>query len=442
VNHLLVLMLTLAAMQAVAGPADFARGRVVEGDGESSAQRITLPADVYEWVTRPDLGDLRVFNDAQEEVPYAIRRPQSRNEFGPWQQVPVFALPETESADGANTRINVEVDDLGAIIAVNGSRVGDSSLATFLVDASSLEQASAEMQIEWDHSAGDFVSRLRIEASDDLDDWKTLVDATTIASLSDGAHDVLLDRIELPRRKSRYLRLTQLTGSERIELSGIRLRYRESLLPERVWKEVSGTPADGGFEFESGGLFPVDRVSVTTGQESNYFLAVTLFSRASPEQRWSPRGQRLFYRSTVNGVDVTSDPVSIRTPDQYWRVVVDGDPGLEPVLRIGWLPDELVFLHQGSGPFLMAYGAAGLEGRQWPLQQLLQKLSTDGRKVDIADLGIAATADPELLGGPERLLAAAEPIDWQTIVLWAVLLIGVVVVGGFAYRLLKSPAKH
>ena len=43
-----------------------------------------------------------------------------------------------------------------------------------------------------------------------------------------------------------------------------------------------------------------------------------------------------------------------------------------------------------------------------------------------------------LLGGPDRRIAPAEPIDWQTAALWAVLVVGVVLVGLLAFRLLKT----
>jgi hypothetical protein len=43
-----------------------------------------------------------------------------------------------------------------------------------------------------------------------------------------------------------------------------------------------------------------------------------------------------------------------------------------------------------------------------------------------------------MLGGPDRLVEVPAPVDWRTIVLWAVLLLGVAAVGAMAYRLLRN----
>ncbi len=75
---LAIIAMTGCVLTAHAGPADFARGRVIVV-GEDLVQRAPLPQDVYEWVVRDDLGDVRVFNREAEQVPYALRRPATRS---------------------------------------------------------------------------------------------------------------------------------------------------------------------------------------------------------------------------------------------------------------------------------------------------------------------------------------------------------------------------
>jgi len=132
----------------------------------------------------------------------------------------------------------------------------------------------------------------------------------------------------------------------------------------------------------------------------------------------------------------SAEPVVQSARDQFWRVeLVRGDIGT-PRLKIGWLPDEVVFLKQESAPYLLVYGQAGLAGKQWPLRDLLSRLGAD---TDLDAIALSAVGAPETLGGPDRLVAPPEPIDWRTIILWLVLVIGVGVVGVLAYRLVKSP---
>ena len=87
---------------------------------------------------------------------------------------------------------------------------------------------------------------------------------------------------------------------------------------------------------------------------------------------------------------------------------------------------------------LNAYGQAEQKGQQWPLKRLLSQLQGDAGQLTLADIPSARAGEAQMLGGPARLEPPAEPIDWRTMVLWAVLVLGVAVVGGFAYRLLKA----
>ena len=435
-NRLIILLLTIALPAVAAGPADFARGRLLEGESDF-VHRITVPADVYRWVTRSDLGDLRVFDDGEEEVPYAIRRPQSRDEYSAWYHAPVFPLPEAQSQGSADARINVEVDDGGAIVAVSGMRTGSEPAAAFVVDASAFNATPTEMQIDWAGKAtGEFVGKIRIESSDDLDGWQTVVGATTLARLSTGGHHVKVDLVVLPRAPGRYFRLTQVEGNDRLDISRVELRNRAAQLPDREWKRLTAKTVDEGFEFASEGLFPVDRIDVEVG-DGSYLLRARLLSRPTEEGQWRSRGEHLFYRTSVDGLEVGSDPVPLRSRDQYWRLELENDVDQPPVLRIGWLPDELIYLNQSSRPHLMAYGQAGVESRQWPVKQLLAKLNGEEPR-SLTDVAVARVGEPMALGGPDRRVPAPEPIDWQTVVLWVVLVLGVLIVGGFAYRLLKA----
>jgi hypothetical protein len=430
---------TLASSGTPAVPEDFARGRILHAGGETVGQRLTIPRDLYEWTTRADLGDIRVFNGSGEEVPYAVRRAEVQDEFTAWQSVPLFALPAMSSTETGETRIELDLDDGGTIIAVRGQTgAGNQGAMDYLVDVGGVEEVATEMRVHWDpHNALDAIGKMRISASDDLDEWRILVDETTLASLSSGEHQVRLDRIQLPASSARYLKLTLRSGSRELQVSGVDVRRRSAELPDRQWKVLEPVPFDDGYEYDSAGRFPADRVAlVFEAPARNHLTSVELFSRSSPDGPWRSRGRHLFYRTELDGTVIESEPVAISHGGRYWRVELDGATSLAPQLEIGWLPDELVFLKQGAPPYLLAYGQAGLEGRQWPMDQLLERLDDAGS----AGSGLAAAeaAAPQELGGPQRLEPPETPVDWRTLILWAVLLAGVAVVGGLAVRLLKS----
>jgi hypothetical protein len=102
---------------------------------------------------------------------------------------------------------------------------------------------------------------------------------------------------------------------------------------------------------------------------------------------------------------------------------------------VGWLPAELVFLKQGNSPYTLAYGQADLAGRQWPIGDLLSRLDSSD---NLDELPMADWGEPQVLGGARRLIGEPAPIDWATIMLWSILVIGVGVIGLLAFRLLRQ----
>jgi len=436
VSILIALLLPAAGL---ASTSDFARGSVVETADGSPAQRVTMPDDVYEWVTQADLGDLRVFNSDQEEVPYTIVRPQRTEEYTPWIGLPIFPLPRLEGALTDDPRIEIQVNATGTIVEFAPGSAALEPATAFLFDATALESAPSELRLDWEGSHDhDFVGRITIETGDDLNHWETLVGETTIARLTNEGQLIELNLIELPPRKARYYRVSLVESNGKLVLNRAEVRHRSAELPERRWKTLTGKANKGGFEFESGGHFPIDRIQVTEAGTSSYLVSARIFSRERPTEDWRNRGEHNFYRTTVAGQTVESEPLALGHRVQYWRIEFDSDGLPDPVLRIGWLPDELVFLTQGTAPYVLAYGRAGLAAKEWPLHQLLQRLNGGPEGVELSAVPFAKALPPEMLGGPDRLEPPPEPIDWQTIVLWSVLVLGVLLVAFFAFRLLRG----
>ncbi len=422
---------------SAAVPMDFARGRVIDVDAAQVVLRVTVPQDVYEWVTRPDLGDLRVFNGAHQEVPYSLRRPTGLQEFSVWIDVPIFELPDAPNGSREGARVSVQVDDGGAVVSVNGGAVQPTESASLLVDCSAVEREISELLVTWPTDASGFLSKYRVDVSDDLDSWKTVVSSATLARLETDGQQVTADVIKLPGTRARYLKLEPLEGSAGAPISAVQVRSRLARLPERQWQTLHGRPTGVGYEFEIDGYVPLDRVSIELEQDT-YLVVASLYSKARAKDSWGGRGAHTFYRVAANGTSVSAEPIVQSSRDRYWRVELAGDDTRVPLLKFGWLPDEIVFLRQGSEPFLLAYGRAGLAGSPWPMRDLLSRLGADRDIDSIAPAGLRA---PDNLGGPSRLVPAPEPLDWQTIVLWVVLIAGVGVIALFAYRLLKAPAE-
>jgi hypothetical protein len=95
---------------------------------------------------------------------------------------------------------------------------------------------------------------------------------------------------------------------------------------------------------------------------------------------------------------------------------------------VNYVPAEVTFLAQGHGPFVLAFGGAGVRSAETDLSQIA---------VD-ADI-VAATADtPRVLGGPGRRVPAAAAFPWMRAILWGVLILAALLLGWMALRLSKD----
>ncbi len=431
---------TAAGAAAGEAPGDFARGRTVTAADDGAILRLEVPADVYEWTTREDLGDLRLFDATGTELPHALRRVSRPETPTPWQQLPLFPLPAPAEPRGDDTAVDIQLGSDGTVVAVRGGKPGPHP-ASYLLDASALAQPVTELVLHWPEAATSFVSRLRLEASDDLDRWRTLTESATVASLTAGDQRVLVNRLAVPATRAGYLRLSQLDPGRLPALSSAEARGHSPGPLERHWKTLSPKPADGGYEFDTGGHFPTDRVRATQAGAS-YLLDVRLLSRAHPSHRWQDHGRYRFYRvplpeTGAAEAEVTSDPAVLpRTTHRYWRLeILDGGTGA-PALEIGWLPNELLFV-SGQPPYLLAYGRAGAEARIWPLEDLAARLGEDLSST----IPAASVEPPRMLGGPRRLEPPPRAVNWKTVLLWSLLLAGVTLVGLLALRLVRSAGR-
>jgi hypothetical protein len=455
-RYLLVALLSSVPIAPAAAltPEDFARARALHPADGTLVQRVAVPADLYEWTARQDLGDVRVFNGAGEAVPYAFRPPQPAETVSEWQPMPVFALPPP-GADGTPAEVSVRLGGDGAVVAVLGATDSRTGLSSYLVDAGATVDAIYSLSLRWPPEQRDFVSRIRIEASDDLNHWRVVSSMSTVARLTTTDHRVEAKLVEFPSTRARYLRLSQLDGATPLALAGVDVRGHRPGHVQRHWKTLTGVAESGGHQFDAGGTFPIDRIRVDLPR-ATYLAEARIHSRASSAHAWRLRGQQKFYRVALPVADGGSDTgatadteastivtgdamVMTASADRFWRVEWVTPQALQPTVDIGWRPEELLFLLQGEPPFRLAYGLAGIAGVAWPIDDLAERFGARPLS-QIDTLPQATLGEVEVLGGAASLQEPPTPVNWTTLTLWLVLLAGVSLVGALAYRLVRSGA--
>ena len=108
--------------------------------------------------------------------------------------------------------------------------------------------------------------------------------------------------------------------------------------------------------------------------------------------------------------------------------------GSVPTLAIGWLPETLVFPARGNPPFTLAVGQAHMPAAFLPIESLVPAYTTD-RAPPLAEGRVLPPATGS--AAPPRRDAPAWQ-DGRSLGLWAVLVLGVAVLGWMAVRLLRE----
>jgi hypothetical protein len=441
-------MAPLGVLAQEIAPNDFAYGVTAIVPGEAAAYRAPLPLIVYQKSSRTDLGDLRVFNQAGQVVPHRLERPRTVVAIvAESTKLPLFPIrgdsPESINAlrvtiESGGTRVDAHTDGKSSS---NGSRV-----RSYVADARGLNAGVAAFKLQWMHSQSDYAGRVRVEASEDLGNWRVVHDGAPIAYLRSGDRWLMEQRVELPGVRAKFWRLSWLGEPPPFEIFGLIAEPTNAFVDvTRQTLAIPGTPVSGKpgeFEFDLGASLPLDRLNLELS-EPNTLIEAQLLSRATPSEPWNLLTRGGFYRlrnASANTQELTNGDLVVElTTNRYWLMRIPaGAEGLGtsvPKLRIGWLPHEVVFFARGSAPFTLAFGSAAAPRFVGAFASI-----PEGTAVLRASF-----SEPKTLGGESRLqpVAPAKAFPVKSVALWSVLLAGVALLGWMAYRLsrdLKSSA--
>lgn len=431
----LAMSLSMPATGEVPVPEDFAYGFTVTSETRGSLLQLDIPDTVYRTVTRPDLGDLRVFNAAGEVVPHVLRLPEA--EFAQAPQplpVPFFPLYSRGDEDSTGQRLRIITNERGTIVdtvSLADQAGQPERITAYLLDISNLEQPPARLKLAWKRPEKQgFAARVTVASSDDLSRWSTLAREVTLADLQSGKALLSHNEIDLPAYKARYLRITWPEALRKIALTDIQASFDPAVKPpQHRWLEVTGAPekdAPLAIGFDTGGHWPVDRARMRFATP-NLVLRASLLSRPTVEDQWKTRHTGIFYSLEHTGAALKSEPARFAsTSDRFWRFELADEErqltGQPLTLLLGWMPHALTFVAQGEPPYTVAFGSAGIDVAARPIDTLLRNIDEDQEMQLIVSVVASSVIT---LGGEEKLEPPAAPFPWRTVILWAVLLSGI-----------------
>lgn len=441
-------------------PTDFAYGVPLEADGKAALYEVTLPAAAYRGVVRADLADVRVFNGAGDVVPHAWRlRRTAGIEAVPPVALTLFPLKAAAGSDVDRISIRVRraADGKSSIdvTSIAGARAdAEKRTVGYFIDLTASDEALRAIEFDLQPVPDGFAGRMRVDASDDLGSWRTLVAAAPLVNLEVAGQRLQQKRVELPPRKVKYLRLSWVSqggGAAPPDLASARGEpVGKTVEAAREWVQAEPAIGDrpGDYLFDLRGRHPVDRVRLHL-PEPNTVAQVEMLARDRSEQPWRPVTRGVAYRLRRDGDEITSPELSVGyTTDRYWLLRVDQrgggvGPGA-PKLEAGWIPHRLVFAARGEPPFQLAYGNRDAKPAAFPIDTLIPgyrdaggppiRAAKAGAQLTI-NVSSARVLEQQELGGEGRLKDA---IDWKRWSLWGALFLGVAILGAMAWRLVRQ----
>lgn len=437
----------LAALAGITGvvaderPEDFAVQVPLTVKGEGPWYRLELPLALHVTARHADLRDLRLFNAEGEALAYALtlgaaQSSETRREMA----VKWFPL-RGEASTTAAPSIRVQRSTSGTLVEVTPDEPTTSQqvLRGWLLDASALDAPLHRLQLDWS-ADGEGFQRFSIEASDDLQHWRSWGDGQ-IARLSFADERIDQRDIELPGLKARYLRLLWLAPQQAPALTAARLTSIDSETTPAPLAWLTARPTSskpGEYTWELPLALPLERLRIDLPQ-ANTLVPVSFSSRREGKLEWQPLARGLLYRLPQDGKEVLQNEVELYgTPVQQLRLQVDPRGGglgtSEPQLQVAMRSTQVVFLARGSAPYQLALGKAGLQSAGLPLTTLIPGYKP-ARLAQLAE-AVVPMEIPAVAAGAST--EAPQPSgDWKRFGLWAVLLVGVGMLALMALSLLR-----
>jgi hypothetical protein len=447
----------VAAAASADSPRDYSHVFPLTVGGRPGVVQLQLPRDAYLNARSAFLNDLRIFDAAGVPQPFALRQmeaaPGDSHQARPVRIFPLMA----QHADAPLAGLEVRTATDGRVLSVRlpgaQSAAAERSrerLAGLVLDLRHDGGAEPPLvdALHFSLPAGrsTYNAQVVLEASDDLKRWET-VGIADLSWLTNASEETLAnDKLEFPARPMRYARLSWRSG-EPLQFAAIRalspLRSpaaapSASLLlqpePGRTARDLQYTrpagitPTRVGLHLDSG----------------NVVLPVTLGSyrqrHRSGRHDFEPAARATFYRLELDGKPRLSGDIAA----PQWlgeRLVLrfDQPPEVKPALRISWQPATLIFVAGGTPPYTLAVGRDKAASAARALADVAPGFTAaELRALARATPGPAQEQSEVLANAARQASADNRAAQRRLMVLWGVLVLGVAVVAGMVWRLLRQ----
>jgi hypothetical protein len=440
-----LLLANTAAALGADKPEDFAVRFSVETVPNASLQRLTLPREALAALQTADAADVRLFNGKGQSVPIApVPHRKETIALAPrdWPIYPVMATQQQQSLGNLSLRIE-KTADRSVVRVIEGANTEPAAatrqIAT-LVDTRPIKGPLAELTVDAELTPGEPVA-LTVAASKDLKNWRTL--AQDVPVFRFGADGPGSTEVPLPgaHLEDEYLRISWPPGVA-FGLRGVRITPAAGTAPpQRLAVPLAAKPDGKGFVIALPFATPLQALDIRPA-DANTLVPVRLSGRSVRGEPWRTLATGVAYRLHADSSESFGPPLELngatmrelRIEPATGDFVFASAPHVTALL----LPQEWIFVASGPPPFTLAVGRAGAETTRLPLASLIPGHTAGAEdKLPAARVDVASITrqPPAKLSRISQALGASSS---RSLVLWAVLIGGVLVLGGVAWTVMRQ----
>jgi hypothetical protein len=423
----------------------------LETDGSAPLYQTHLDKAVYHVSTADGLGDLTIQNANGEQVPYTVMEDAAMhpdNINTKLQALKWFPVSEKVLVNTQQLQLALS----GTQLNIQNNTTSTTEKPIYLVDAGKAHDPLQTLHIDWQGEEGQFI-QVDVLASDDLKSWHAVGRGVLLNTSAEDGQRILQNTLQMDHaNQQRYYQLVpQLPSESTFKLNGVQAKYvyKKQTGKPTVWQALNLLAREQNnqgqvmLDYEALGHYPATWLRIDLPVQ-NTITQVTVFARNHSNESWM--------RVTAAGLyHVVKDGKMVRNPDvpipvreaRYWRLQfhpAGGGIGQQtPSLSLGWVPHTVIWNARGAAPFTLQVGHQPSVTNAVMLHELMPNLGKENNesllKLPNATLQVGHGASLPTQS------AWVTPPDYKRWLLWAGLLIGVLVLAGMAWSLLKSSNK-
>lgn len=439
-------------------PRDFAWGMTLTTEPGRALQTFVLPQAVLEHCDA-ERRQLAVFNANGELVPHAVRELGTPNAAelrhvevphfpirGPIDDsaarsgAPPLQIQIRRNADGTLTSVNIETAPTPEPSEpAHAGPAPSGPIAAYILDTSRIEGGIERLHFDLITDESTFVWPLVVSTSSDLDRFTTATRGS-LATLRHGGHDVVRRDIDLGGITADYLRLTWTDASAPATLSKVtaELSTGAPKAPLDLRELDSGpsptTPNERTFDL--GAPLPVQALDLVL--EKNSVIDAQIFGSTDLTSEFVPLYSGVFYQLEHAGELVHNERVDV-SERRLRRIRVQVAPkggGLGSAtlrLQVHSVPEQLLFVARGNGPFQLAFGRAGSTPAAFDAGELTGLIGASPASLPRS----TSAAGPLVELGGQAKLVPTKQTEWKKIALWGVLIVAVGLLAALSLKLVR-----